>query len=486
MRILTFLLFLIAIQIYSQKIQSRLVVSSNGHYLQYEDGTSFFWLGDTAWELIHRLNRLEAIEYLITRKEQGFNVIQTVLLSEFDGLTVPNAYGSLPLADNDPTHLIITPGNDTTKNEEYDYWDHAEYIIKKAADLGIFVGLLPCWGEYVIPREGRAIINTKMQAYTYGNILGKRFREQKNIIWILGGDRLPDERKDGLELWRSMAKGIADGNNGVDDFAGKTDYSKTLMTYHCFASSSVWFQNDEWLDFNMWGSYHSDFSISRAYEQSFSDWNLLNPKPTINGEPAYEEHAVNWLENNNIFMSYDVRQIAYWSVFSGACGHTYGCNPVWQFYDKNRKPITFVHTYWRQALKDEGASQLKYLKNLIESRPMLERVPDQSIIAKGEGFGSNHCIATRGKSYLFAYLPTGYPVTIKMGKISGESVNSYWYNPRNGEIIKIGNFSNFGQVEFTPPGITKELEWLKTGRGCDWVLVLDDSKAGFELPGIIK
>jgi hypothetical protein len=480
--------FVFSVSLVAQEdhFHGRLVVSSNGHYLQCEDGTPFFWLGDTGWELIHRLRREEAVNYLKTRKEQGFNVIQTVLVSEFDGLTVPNAYGSLPFIDRDPTRLKITSGNDTTKESEYDYWDHADFIITKAAELGMYIGLLPCWGEYVIPREGRAIFSTETQAYTYGNNLGKRFREQKNIVWILGGDRLPDERSNGLNLWRAMAKGIADGTNGTNNLNGKTDYSTTLMTYHCYVSSSVWFQKDDWLDFHMWGSYHSDYSIARAYEQAFIDWNMPDPKPTINAEPAYEEHAVNWLENNGNFTSYDIRQIAYWSVFAGACGHTYGCNPVWQFYDKGRKPITFVHSYWQQALNDEGASQMKYLKNLIESRPMFERMPDQSILVKGEGSGSNHCVATRGNSYLFVYLPTGYPVTIQMGNISGDSIKAWWYNPRNGKAITVGEYRNSGRVEFTPPGISRELEWLKTGRGCDWVLVLDDSKAAFKLPGTVK
>jgi Protein of unknown function (DUF4038)/Putative collagen-binding domain of a collagenase len=475
--LMLFLIFLFE-TVDSQQIwtHGRLKASENGHFLVFDDGSPFFWLGDTGWELFHRLNRNEAVSYLKKRKEQGFNVIQAVLLSELDGLSVPNAYGSLPLIGSDPTKLNITFGNDTTKAGEYDYWDHVDYIIKKAEELGIFIGLLPCWGEYVIPREGRAIFNTVTQAYTYGNILGKRYHLQRNIIWILGGDRLPDERSNGIELWRAMAKGIADGTNGVNDLNCKTDYSTTLMSYHCFASSSQWFQNDTWLDFNMWGSYHSDFSITRAFEQPLADWTLPNPKPTLNSEPAYEEHAVNWLRNNGNFTSYDVRQIAYWSVFAGAFGHTYGCNPVWQFYDKNREPITFVNKYWMDALNDEGANQLKYLKNLIESRPMLERIPDQSIIVNVIGTGSNHCAASRGKNYIFVYIPTGYPVTIQMGKISGDSVIANWYNPRTGEMKKIGEYRNSGEMEFTPDGISKELNWLKTGRGCDWVLVLDELK----------
>ena len=80
----------------------RVIVSPNGHYLQYEDGQPFFWLGDTAWELFHRLKIEEIDTYLKNRQQKGFNVIQAVALAEFDGLTKPNQYGDVPLIGNDP------------------------------------------------------------------------------------------------------------------------------------------------------------------------------------------------------------------------------------------------------------------------------------------------------------------------------------------------------------------------------------------------
>ena len=74
-----------------------LMVSADGRFLAKRDGSPFFWLADTAWELFHRLNREEAVEYLATRASQRFTVIQAVGLAEFDWLSVPNAYGRTPL-----------------------------------------------------------------------------------------------------------------------------------------------------------------------------------------------------------------------------------------------------------------------------------------------------------------------------------------------------------------------------------------------------
>ena len=61
----------------------RLKVSENGRFLVKQDGSPFFYLGDTAWELFHRLDREEADLYLRDRAAKGSTVIQAVVLAEF-------------------------------------------------------------------------------------------------------------------------------------------------------------------------------------------------------------------------------------------------------------------------------------------------------------------------------------------------------------------------------------------------------------------
>src|SRR5687768_10999276 len=93
---------LLLLNLVTLTISAQLRVSPDKRYLVKKDGSPFFWLGDTAWELFHRLTREEAKEYLQNRVEKGFTVIQAVVLAEFDGLNVPNPYGHRPLIDNDP------------------------------------------------------------------------------------------------------------------------------------------------------------------------------------------------------------------------------------------------------------------------------------------------------------------------------------------------------------------------------------------------
>ena len=58
----------------------RLRVSDNRQYLVHENGTPFFWLGNTAWLMPERLNRDEVEFYLTREHEQGYNVEQIQVL----------------------------------------------------------------------------------------------------------------------------------------------------------------------------------------------------------------------------------------------------------------------------------------------------------------------------------------------------------------------------------------------------------------------
>jgi hypothetical protein len=453
-----------------------LVSEVNPHYLVHKDGTPFFWLADTGWEMLNRLSREEINFYLDDRNAKGFNVIQTVIVNELMDKPT-NYYGDSIFINNDPEKPAIKKGNNPNKEQEYDFWDHVDFAVKSAQDKGIYIALLPTWGEWVIPRSGTAIFNSMEQTYNYGWFVGNRYRQSPNIIWVLGGDRHPNEREEGVELWRAMAEGIADGVNGVKNFDGKADYSTTLMTHHSFGSSSTWFHNDPWIDFHTWGSYHAVFNNPRSYEAALADWNLPNPKPTLNSEPCYEGIRLNYaIDDNGVFTSTDIRLAAYWSVFSGAAGFTYGANPVWQFADSLRKSHYHeIFMSWQNALNMPGAFQMRHLKKLMESRPMLELKPDQTIIVRGQGNCSERACAIRGNSFLMVYIPTGNSVTIKLGTISGAKVKATWFDPRTGETIPIEEFENTGEKSFDVPGMSQELNWLRTGRGCDWILIIDDA-----------
>jgi len=143
-----------------------LKVSTNGRYLEDKNGKPFLYLGCTAWELFHRLNREEAVEYLQNRKEKGFTVIQAVVLAENDGLRTPNAYGEVPLIDLNPEK----------PNEKY--FEHVDFIVNKAEELGLYIGMLPTWGDKIpnINQAAGPIVFNSENAKIYGEFLGRRYK----------------------------------------------------------------------------------------------------------------------------------------------------------------------------------------------------------------------------------------------------------------------------------------------------------------------
>lgn len=441
--------------------KGRLKVSDNQRYLVHRDGTPFFWLGDTAWELFHRLTKQEADLYLKHRASQGFTVVQAVALAELDGLNEPNAHGARPLHNNNPT----------TPNEAY--FQHMDFVIDKAAEYGIVIALLPTWGDKVFKDKwgkGPEVFTTS-NAANYGEWIGKRYKDRENIVWVLGGDRTPRKDSEDLTVWRLMAEGISKGA-GVN--------KEALMTFHPqpngleMGGSSHWFHNDPWLDFNMLQNGHCRDEIT--YDKISFVYNRKPARPVLDAEPIYEDHPVCFnaadLGTSN---AYDVRKFAYLDLFAGAFGHTYGCHDVWQMYGEGRAPVNGPHMSWKNALDLPGAKQMTFVRRLMESRPMLDRVPDQSLIEENNNGPSDRIQATRGKDYVFIYSSAGRSFTVNTGKITGKELTAYWYDPRKGEAITIGNFPNAGKHLFKPP---------TSGYGKDWVLVLDDAKMGYGFGGV--
>lgn len=430
----------------------KLKISENKHFLIFEDGTQFFYLGDTGWELFHRLNKDETEKYLKNRRAKGFTVIQAVALAELDGLNTPNAEGNKPLIDNDP----LKP------NEAY--FAHVDWVIQKAHENGIFIGLLPTWGDKVDKKWGVGpIIFNKENAFKYGQWIGNRYKDYQNIIWINGGDR--DGGGDNNIIWDAIGEGI----KSVD--------KNHLMTFHPSGerSSSEWFQESNWLDFNMCQTGHGQRSYAIYKRLIVRDFDLNPTKPCFDGEPRYEDHPVGW--NPNVlgwFDDADVRQAMYWNLFSGGFGHTYGCHPIWQMLAPGREPVGLARHNWYDVLDLLGAFDLIHARRLLESRPFLSRVPDQSLLVPAYFPETDYVVATRGDGYAFVYFPTGWAAEIRLDKIDAKTINAYWFDPRKGEAKLIETFPGNGTRKFTPP---------TNGRGNDWILVLDDATRNFTVPG---
>ncbi|MBQ9812316.1 MAG: glycoside hydrolase family 140 protein [Thermoguttaceae bacterium] len=441
----------------------RLKVSENRRFLVTEDGAPFFWLGDTAWELFHRLDKEGTLVYLDNRQKLGFNVVQAVVVAELDGKTRPSAEGFLPFGP-DPKE----PKPVEVEGDYNDYWDRVDFVVREANRRGIYVAMLPTWGRYW---RDESFFNSS-NAGDYGEWLGKRYKDA-GVIWILGGDRHidNDEQRKTLE---EMAAGLRRGDGGAH-----------LISFHPtgrLGSAQYWHESD-WLDFNMRQNGHVlDYS---SYSQTYEDYCREPAKPVIDGEPVYEHIPINFQpEEQGYATAFDVRKALYWDLFNGAFGHTYGCNDVWQMVDEddpNKYAAIPTPRSWREALDNPGAAQMQYAKKLIESRPFLTRVPDPELIVPDKlpayvpGTGTRRFVATRDVdgTYAMVYFPIGRAATIELGRLNAETLRAYWFDPRVGSAKLIGEFKNEGRKTFEPP---------LPGEDVDWVLVIDDASKNYPTP----
>ncbi len=455
-------------------------VSENGRFLVRQDGSGIFPVTDTAWALAWKLDRLQVEAYLQHRKEQQFNMIALIAFPSYeDREVVANTHGdhAFEVRDGkyDPLRPITTPGRRSANSDEYDYWDHLEFIIDSTAAKGMYVILLPAWGGHVAGGYGNGKDTSGITlrlpgAYQYGHWIGRRFKDKHNIIWMMGGDRSAVYGdKDYRNVFRAMAEGIADGVNGINQRDGKADFSTTLMSYHpqkWAPNSSEWFHNDAWLDFNSIQDQSKDQITATEL-----DYGLAPVKPTWLFEGGYEHRR-------NIYKDWQVRYQSYQTVFAGGFGITYGNMNIYHFKDG------------LSGLDDPGAMDMRHLYDLMTSLSkdqFLDRIPDQSLIEgdqgsmdAAEGDRSSRLQATRGGrgDYAMVYSANGRAITVRMNRLAARRMNAFWFNPRNGrwrvkdqdmtdpkpfmENIPSGPAAPIHK--FDPPGAV--------GDGNDWVLLL--------------
>lgn len=441
----------------------RLRVSDNQRFLCHDDGTPFFWQGETGWLLPERTDRAEAAYYLQRCREAGYNVVQ---VQTIDGVPAYNYYGQMSNPDGWNFQNVDRKG-------VYGYWNHMDYIIRQAEAEGIYIGMVCIWGGLV-----KAGLLTKQDAVKYGTFLANRYKDAPNIIWFMGGDLQGDIKTD---VWNTLATTI------------KSIDHNHLMTYHPRGryTSARWFAQAPWIDFHTFQSGHrrygqrmgnAEYSIPDNTEEDNwmyvdSTWTHKPVKPVLDAEPSYEDIPQGLHDANEPrWQASDVRRYAYWSVFAGSCGHTYGHNAIMQFlkpgYGTSYGDAGDVKT-WYQALRDPGFSQMKYVRRLMLAFPYFERVPDQTIIVGENGTRYNRLIATRGNDYLLVYNYTGSQMRIDMRKIAGTQKKLFWMDAATGHLLYVGEVSN--KIHTIQPAAQ--------GAGiCDGVLIAFDAKKDYLKP----
>lgn len=414
-------------------------VSPNGTHFTDAAGKPFFWLGDTAWPLLVQYSKDEARAYIDRRAEQGFTVIQTVFgwgnMQAEDGSHRP--YTTVLPTENPDGEL---PWSGTPPVANPKHFDWPEELLAYAERKGVALLVIGIWGHHVVERN---LFDTA-SAYDYGHYLGTRFAKAKNLLWMNGGDRLPQGYE---EVWRAYAKGVRDGG------------ARQPMTYHPTGahSSSYFWHTEDWLDFNFtqtWGSWQ------RIYPITLADRLRQPPKPTVLGEPAYEDGPEYPTGPVTPLL---MRKQACWAFFAGG-GFTYGQNQSWRLEDG-----------WQQTVNSPAAIDMGTLRRILESRPWHEMIPDNSILYDGQGHSraTRAALRTVDRKRWLIYLPEPGIVNICIDRVASAKVKATWINARTGEVTDAGEHDTQNEQGIVFPPF-EDVRSLKTPRFAeDTILALD-------------
>jgi hypothetical protein len=415
-------------------------VSDNHRYFVDAAGKPFLYHADTGWQVHTRLTLDEAREYLTTRRDQGFNTIQTQIV----------------MAPEHRTRDGVPPfdGASDFRRPNEAYHDHVARVIEMADSLGLLVVMsqpwLGCCEEGFGNRPDKPIqANGPEGNRSYGRYLGRRFARFTNLMWIVGGDNDPKGDLAGLQ---AFAEGLRE-----------TAPAHQLLAYHAsppHSSTDIW-GPAPWLGFSFIYTYWRDKpgewvnpqDMLEVYEAALREYNKTRVLPFVLGEAQYEGFS-----GNDIGTPFHVRRQPYWTMLSGGAGHAYG-SQLWNF-----------PAHWREIVKWPGAAQLRHFRSFFEAIPWWRLVPDQRhrFVVAGYGTFTKPDYVTTAVSddatFAVSYLAERRTIVADLTKLKGPVVRARWFCPRTGEYREAGSHEP-ALTQLTPP--TNE----------DWALLLESETA---------
>ena len=397
-------------------LHGALKLSENRRYLVHDDGTAFFWLGDTAWNGVLRSEESEWREYLQTRRSQGFSIIQFVSTqwrARSKGVSGQTAYSGT-------RDIKINP-------EFFRRLDQKVSAINKS---GLVAAPVILWAN-TESDPGRALSQT--DAISLARYIIARWGAY-HVVWMLAGDG--NYLGTNSQRWKHIAKTV---------FSGR----RRLVTMHPDGQSWVGdeFRTQDWFDIL---GYQSGHGSSREHllwlvaGPPASDWRKEPALPIVNLEPNYETHPS--YHEKMYFGDAEVRRAAYWSLLlTPTAGVTFGHNSIWLWAREPEIPEGHewigVVKEWREGLDSPGVRSMSILRRFFDSLPWWRLQPAPEILLNQPGKKDDPAgfvaVAKARKepgSPVFAvvYIPAGNEVRPEPTAFR-QPLNARWFDPRLGE-----------------------------------------------------
>lgn len=408
--------------VYSQKSSIfPLRLSQNKRHLVDQINNPFLIKEFSAWGMIQALSEEEEFALMDSLKQKGFNTLLISIVSNAAdqmGGDPPNWQGIPPFKKQ---------WDFSTVNEEY--FQHVDRFLNKAEEKGFFVMLVPCYlGFYTAEGQGwwnevRSKNNSPAKMRKYGAFLGKRYKNQNNIMWVIGGDN--DAKGEDEPYMKNLIKGI------------KTNDQSHLWTGHfCNSFGNYWSTyNSLYKDVIDIDGHYVWKEIGTGNPQYVSELEQFKKgKMIIQLDQSYEHDVPHYADNENPQW---IRRKMWGGLLSGCTGTSFSSGTLnnQAYWMKDWKPLT----------NTPGMEMVSYCFDFFDAIPWHSLVPDvtENIIVEGRGaFGKIDYICAAGAkdgSFYVMYIPSGRTYYINIKKMSGKTMRVHWYNPRTGESIKIGH-----------------------------------------------
>ena len=313
------------------------------------------------------------------------------------------------------------------------------YSIKRQENIGRIIGMAKARNLQVMLNISLSTADeyaiTADNARECGKSLACKYKDADNIIWVIDGNNI--RAAEGNSIINEFAEGIRECDRiHLLSFIPEND-----------ASSSQYFHNCEWLDFNVINSYSPEFTDT--YKLIMDDRDRNPAKPVIDLKPKHELYQKSRYEM--MVSQYMVRADAVCSILSGACGMVYG--------NINIAKIGSVSN-WKNYLDLNGMQHLINIKRLFESYSWFKLEPDSNhtFVSSGhesvkDDYPTVAAFAFDG-SFAVVYLPDTRTIALNMGKLRG-SILAGWFDPTNGDFTRINEipFENRGYKDFLSPAV---------------------------------
>jgi hypothetical protein len=419
-------------------------IAPDRRHFQHADGMPFFWLGDTWWMgLCQRLRWPEDFQTLAAdRVKKGFTVIQIVA-----GL-----YPDMPQFDPRGANEAGYPWEAGFSRMNPSYFDMADLRIRYLVSQGLVPCIVGCWGYYL------PILGEKRMQQHWRYIVARWGAYP--VIWCLAGEgSMPYYLSANKEHDKALQKS---GWTGMARYLRSIDPYKHPITIHPSDTARNTVDDPAVLDFDMLQTGHSDrMSIPNTVRRVTESLQQLPQMPVINGEVCYEGIAEASRQ--------EVQRFMFWAcMLSGAAGHTYGANGIWQVntlekpYGPSPHGRSWGDTPWQEAYQLPGSRQLGLAKALLVRYDWWKLEPHPEWVEPhwtAENYLLPFAAGIPGQLRVL-FVPTRWDQPKVKGIESGVDYRAFFFNPATGKETEIGRVTADTNGDWQIPTAPIYQDWV--------------------------